>query len=152
WSHPYGYTPFVFDVTRYLASGGDNVLAVRVRNEGQNSRWYSGSGIYRHVWLTITSELRIPLWGVGGTTPRVTPEQSAVEISVALENRGKVQQNAIVKTRIVAADGRAAGAAQSSVNISAGDKVSTTQTIDISAPKLWSSQLPHLYRAEMEVE
>jgi beta-galactosidase len=56
--HPYGYTAFAFDLTPHLRRDGDNVLAVRVRNEGKNSRWYSGSGIYRHVWLTTTGALR----------------------------------------------------------------------------------------------
>ena len=51
-NHPYGYTPFYYDLTPYLKQNGENIIAVRVRNEGKNSRWYSGSGIYRHVWLT----------------------------------------------------------------------------------------------------
>ena len=62
---PYGYSSFAFDLTPYAAAGG-NVLAVRVRNEGQNSRWYSGSGIYRHVWLTTTGPLRVAAVGSDG--------------------------------------------------------------------------------------
>ena len=64
---PYGYTTFEYDVTDHLrpAPSAKNVLAVRVANLGVNSRWYSGSGIYRHVWLTTTaSEVHIPTWGV----------------------------------------------------------------------------------------
>ena len=72
-SHPYGYTPFAYDLTPFLKQDGEDVLAVRVRNEGANSRWYSGSGIYRHVWLTLTGEVRIPLWGVAVTTPKISP-------------------------------------------------------------------------------
>src|SRR6185312_8704006 len=49
-NHPYGYTSFLFDITNYLKYDSSNVIAVEVKNEGQNSRWYSGSGIYRHVW------------------------------------------------------------------------------------------------------
>ena len=61
-NHPYGYTPFAFDLTSNLRRAGEtNVLAVRVRNLGKNSRWYSGSGIYRHVRLTVTGPLRVPL-------------------------------------------------------------------------------------------
>ena len=67
--HPYGYTSFAYDLTPYLNRDGENILAVRVRNEGRNSRWYSGSGIYRHVWLTMTDKVRFPLWGVSVTTP-----------------------------------------------------------------------------------
>ena len=70
-SHPYGYTSFAYDLTPHLnPAGQENVLAVRVRNEGKNSRWYSGSGIYRHVWLTVTDPLHVALWGIQVTTPQ----------------------------------------------------------------------------------
>ena len=61
-NHPYGYTPFSYDLTPYLKNG-ENILAVRVNNEGKNSRWYSGSGIYRHVWLTVTPQLHLESMG-----------------------------------------------------------------------------------------
>src|SRR5215467_5856221 len=64
-NHPYGYTPFYYDLTQWLATdGSDNIISVRVRNAGKNSRWYSGSGIYRHVWLTVTNPVHIGQWGV----------------------------------------------------------------------------------------
>src|SRR5947199_298600 len=64
-SHPYGYTPFYLELQPWLKPAGQrNVLAVRVHNLGKNSRWYSGSGIYRHVWLVRTAPLHIPIWGV----------------------------------------------------------------------------------------
>ena len=72
-NHPYGYTPFYYDLTPYLKPAGqENVLAVKVRNEGKNSRWYSGSGIYRHVWLTVTEPVHVAHWGVYITTPEVS--------------------------------------------------------------------------------
>ena len=73
-NHPYGYTSFAYDLTPHLKRTGENVLAVRVKNEGRNSRWYSGSGIYRHVWLNTTGTLRLPLWGVAVTTPDVAAD------------------------------------------------------------------------------
>src|SRR5678815_3048469 len=63
-SHPYGYTPFYYDLTSFLKQNGENIIAVRVRNEGRNSRWYSGSGIYRHVWLISTKPVHVEPWGV----------------------------------------------------------------------------------------
>ena len=64
-TRPYGYSTFEYDLTPYLDRSGENVLAVRVDNSDQpNSRWYSGCGIYRHVWLTTASPLRVALWGV----------------------------------------------------------------------------------------
>ncbi|RPI41465.1 MAG: hypothetical protein EHM46_06400, partial [Bacteroidetes bacterium] len=68
-NHPYGYTSFWYDITDLLTFGDSNSIAVRVRNEGRNSRWYSGSGIYRHVWLYVTQPVHIPIWGTSVTTP-----------------------------------------------------------------------------------
>ena len=83
-NHPYGYTPFYYDLTPYLKQNGENVLAVRVRNEGKNSRWYSGSGIYRHVWLTITNPVHVEQWGVYITTPDVSENAATIDIETRL--------------------------------------------------------------------
>lgn len=83
-NHPYGYTPFYYDLTPYLKQNGENILAVRVRNEGKNSRWYSGSGIYCHVWLTITNPLHIEQWGVYITTRKVSEADATINIETNL--------------------------------------------------------------------
>ena len=83
-NHPYGYTPFYYDLTPYLKQNGENILAVRVRNEGKNSRWYSGSGIYRHVWLTITNPVHVEQWGVYITTPKVSETSATINIETKL--------------------------------------------------------------------
>ena len=62
--HPYGYTAFSFKITEILNAKGDNVLALKVSNTGKNSRWYSGSGIDRHVAMTTSGRVSIPVWGV----------------------------------------------------------------------------------------
>ena len=80
-NHPYGYTPFYYDLTPYLKQNGENVLAVRVRNEGKNSRWYSGSGIYRHVWLNVTSPVHVQQWGVHITSPDVSNTSAKIEVT-----------------------------------------------------------------------
>ena len=68
-NHPYGYSSFWFDISDKLKFGGENVLCVKVKNEGENSRWYSGSGIYRHVWLQVVSPVHTDNWGTYITTP-----------------------------------------------------------------------------------
>ncbi len=150
-SHPYGYTPFVYDLTPFLKRDGENVLAVKVRNEGENSRWYSGSGIYRHVWLTLTGEVRIPVWGVGVNTPEVSRELSKIEVSVAVENRGKEQQAASIRTRILGPGGTVAASADKAMDLAAGDRSSASQTFEVKDAQLWSPGEPHLYRAEIDV-
>ena len=88
--HPHGYTSFSFDLTDYLNPPGEcNVLAVKVRNDGRNSRWYSGSGIYRHVWLSVKKPVHIPDWGVFVTTPEITSEKAVINVSTEIENSSK---------------------------------------------------------------
>lgn len=150
-SHPYGYTPFAYDLTPFLNTANENVVAVRVRNEGANSRWYSGSGIYRHVWLTLTGNVRIPLWGLGMTTPKVTREFSNVEVSITVENRSSVPQDASVRTRIIAPSGEVAGTSERSLNLQPSSLAVVSQAFDVHAAQLWSFATPHLYRAEAEI-
>ena len=150
-NHPYGYTPFVYDLTPYLKRDGENVLAVKVRNEGANSRWYSGSGIYRHVWLTLTGDVRIPVWGVGVNTPKVLREISTVEISVAVENRGNVQQSVTIRTRILGPGGEVAANGDRAIDLAAGARSTASQSFDVKDAPLWSPAKPNLHRAEIEV-
>src|SRR5205809_5501718 len=83
-NHPYGYTAFYYDLTPYLKQNGENIIAVRVRNEGRNSRWYNGSGIYRHVWLTVTEPVHIEQWGVYITTPKVSENAATINVTTNL--------------------------------------------------------------------
>ena len=103
-SHPYGYTSFAYDLTPYLRSG-QNVLAVRVNNVGKTGRWYTGSGIYRHTWLTVTGPVRIPLWGVSVTTPVVDEQRSMAHVEVQVANSGTAPASA-ASVRITALDPR----------------------------------------------
>ena len=78
---PYGYVSFAYDLTPYLNYEGDNVLAVRVdHSNSPTSRWYSGSGIYRHVWLIVTDPLHIAHWGTYITTPKITSQMATVNV------------------------------------------------------------------------
>ncbi len=87
-NHYYGYTPFSFDITGLLIPGSDNIIAVEVKNPGKNSRWYSGSGIYRHVWLTVTNPLRIAENGLFVTTNLLSKDTAQIQLSVKLKNNG----------------------------------------------------------------
>src|SRR5882757_3430806 len=79
-THPYGYTSFWYDITDKVKFDGKNIIAVEVKNEGQNTRWYSGSGIYRHVWLKVTDPVHIAQWGTFITTPDVSTKAAKVNI------------------------------------------------------------------------
>jgi beta-galactosidase len=146
-NHPYGYTPFYFDITPYLnPAGQQNVIAVKVSNEGKNSRWYSGSGIYRHVWLTETSPVHIAQWGTYITTPNVTKEKATVAIQYNIANEPGNDGSIQLSTTIVSPEDKTV--TQVHHQLSMHDKtISDTQTFPIFNPQLWSVETPKLYKA-----
>ena len=100
---PYGYASFVVDLTAALNFGATpNAIAVRVDNSRQpNSRWYSGSGIYRHTWLDITDPLHVAPWGVGVTTPEVAKDSATVRVQVTVKNLRATGQRGEVFTQVL---------------------------------------------------
>lgn len=150
-NHPYGYTSFAYDLTPHLCRDAENVIAVRVRNGGRNSRWYAGSGIYRHVWLNTTGPVRIPLWGVAITTPEVSGAQATIQVAVRVENRGHTGQETTVRVRLVDAKNLSAGEHEASQAVPATGGSEIVQTITVTGPRLWSTASPNMYRAEVEL-
>jgi beta-galactosidase len=139
-AHHEGYTPRAYDLTSHLAASGDNVLAVRVRNLGKNSRWYSGSGIYRHVWLDVLPEqARIARWGVSVATQRVTDAGAELDIRTRLEGAGA---GLTVNWQIKDAKGGKVAAA------TAAASAELQQDLRVAAPRLWSPDSPTLYTLE----
>ena len=151
-NHPYGYTAFTHDLTPFLKpAGGENVLAVRVRNLGKNSRWYSGSGIYRHVTLTNTDPLRIAHWGVAITTPQVSTTSATVKVVTTVENSRKGESAARILVKLSGPEGRAVQSAEAALNIAADGRVEIPLSLEVGSPALWSPQSPRLYQAEVRV-
>ena len=132
----HGYTAFGYELTPFLDREGENVVAVRVRNLGVNSRWYPGSGIYRAVSLVVTGPARVARWGVGITTPVVESDQAQIAVRTKLD--GGIAGMTLV-SRIIDADGRAVAQTQAPV---AGE---VEQTLSLASPKLWSPEHPALY-------
>ncbi|HEY6956498.1 MAG TPA: glycoside hydrolase family 2 TIM barrel-domain containing protein [Flavisolibacter sp.] len=138
---PYGYSSFQYDLTPYLNYGNDkNVIAVKVDNSRQpNSRWYSGSGIYRNVWLTTLNKSHINNWGTYVTTPQVNTNEATVNIQTNVVTTG--DSPAVLETTIYDAAGNTVASASSP----ATSEVS--QSLRLSQPKLWSIERPYLYKA-----
>ena len=112
-AHPYGYTSFWFDITDKIKFGSRNVIAVKVRNEGENSRWYSGSGIYRHVWLKSLAPTHVAQWGTYITTPEVNAASARVEIKTKVVNEQAQPAKASLVTRLVDHNGNEVARAES---------------------------------------
>ncbi len=147
-THPYGYTSFTFDLTPDLNFTGPNVLAVRVDNSAQpNSRWYSGSGIYRHVRVVVVDPTHVAHWGVFVTTPKVSSESATVSIQTKVENESSRSTVVTLETTVYDRAGHEAGKAESVLTVAAGKGTEAAQTIAVASPALWSTASPTLYRA-----
>jgi beta-galactosidase len=147
-THPYGYTSFNFDLTADLNFTGPNVLAVRADNSAQpNSRWYSGSGIYRHVRVVVTDPTHVAHWGVFVTTPKVSDDSATVAIQTKVANESATASGVTVETKVYDRAGYEAGKTESALTIAPGKEMEATQTITVANPALWSTASPTLYRA-----
>lgn len=139
----HGYVPFAADLTPHLSRGGDNVLAVRVRNLGRNSRWYSGSGLYRQVKLDVVpAGSRLARWGVGAWTRRIAANSAEIEISTQLLDADPALE-------LVTRFRDAKGAVVAETKSAAANEV--RQQIVVREPLLWSPDSPSLYSLETEL-
>ena len=150
-NHPYGYTPFVYDITDYLAYDQDNVIAVQVKNEGNNSRWYAGSGLYRHVWLTVTNPLHIITHGTYITTPTVTREMAEVVVETSIVNNYPSGNDVVIETVITDDAGNRVASIKADKKINAGNTDVFTQKTEIESPQLWSPDTPYLYNVTTRI-
>jgi beta-galactosidase len=147
-THPYGYTAFTFDLTPQLDFSGANVLAVRVDNSAQpNSRWYSGSGIYRHVRVVVTDATHVAHWGVFVTTAEASTTSAKVTIRTRVANESAAGAGVSLETTLFDKAGNKVGAAQSKLDVEAGKENEASQEMRVANPALWSPDSPTLYRA-----
>src|ERR1035437_1906637 len=150
---PNGYISFQYDLTPYLNYGNQpNVIAVKVDNSKQpNSRWYSGSGIYRNVWLVTTNKIHVDHWGTFITTPTVSDKETTVNVLTKVANVAGSAEPITITTTLYDASGKAV--AQSSITLGAADKESKAQqTLKVSNPKLWSIDEPYLYKGVSQIK
>lgn len=149
----YGYSSFSVDLTRGLKQG-DNVIAVRVNNSLQpNSRWYSGSGIYRNVWMDICDEVHLAQWGVFSLTNRIHEEldRAYLQIHAGIVNEGdKAVQTGVVH-KIYDREGQQVGFAGAPLSLSPGESGDTMVMPAVPSPHLWTDTDPYLYTLESTV-
>ncbi len=145
--HPYGYTGFSYDLTAHLRPApAANVLAVRVDNRLlPDSRWYTGSGIYRHTWLTGTDPLHVPQWGVLVTTAPIGPQVVEVQVRTTLRNSGTTARECQIQSAIEDRAGRIAGSEQTRHGARAGEEQDVLHRVRLMQPRRWSPEDPHLY-------
>jgi len=150
-NHPYGYTSFWFDITDKVKFNAPNTLAVKVRNEGENSRWYSGSGIYRHVWLTVLEPTHIAQWGTYIITPVVSGTSATIALKTRVLNESVKEHQLLLVTKLFNHAGQMVGTVESQRTVRPHDSVQFEQEAKIQNPALWSPDRPTLYRSEFSL-
>lgn len=154
--HHYGYTSFLKDLTPYIKYGEQNTIEVKVDNSKQkNCRWYSGSGIYRHVWLYSTDAVHFAHWGTKITTPEIDQVKGAtVKVSTTIENSSDQVRNIEVSALLKSQNTKTA------IQLDAAAKVTipahSTQNVELTGkvlnPQLWTPDTPNLYDMELSVQ
>lgn len=150
---PYGYSSFEYDLTPYLNFGAKtNVLAVRVdHSETADSRFYTGSGIYRHVWLVTTQPVHVAHWGTYINTPVVQDTDALVTIETRAVNESKAEAAVRLITSIEDGTGKEVASATSEQRLAAGATANFVQQATVRNPTLWSTDTPSLYLAVTRV-
>ncbi|MBI2496806.1 MAG: glycoside hydrolase family 2 protein, partial [Opitutae bacterium] len=145
---PYGYSSFRLELTPHLKFGGENVLAIRLDNPSESSRWYPGGGIFRNVWLVRTAPVHVAHWGVFVTTPEIAPERAAVEVRTKVDNQSAAAVAVTVRHEIhPAADAKriVAAAEQSGLAVAAGTSADSLVRLAVPTPALWDITSPNLH-------
>jgi beta-galactosidase len=148
---PYGYASFRLELTPYIQLGGENVLAVRLDNPPNSSRWYPGGGIYRNVWLVKTPPVHVTYDGIFVTTPGVSRQNALVHVSTEIENQSDTSASVTAEVEII--DARSSDAVaptrKGTVQIPAAGIGKAELDVTVDNPNLWDVSTPDLYRARV---
>jgi beta-galactosidase len=154
---PYGYASFRLNLTPYMKPGSENILAIRLDNPPNSSRWYPGGGIYRNVWLVTTSPVHVAQWGTYLTAPEISPTSASISLNVSIDNDAQEDTDVSVETHIFEIDGndQKTGNAITAIppamlHVRAGEHATTKGSAEIANPKLWGvgpHQRPNRYLA-----
>lgn len=153
-TRPYGYISFSYDLTPYIQWGQPNVVAVRVDNAEQpNSRWYSGCGIYRHVWLRLLQPIHVAQWGTYVTTPEVSDKQATFCVQTEVQNTTEEQQVVTLQTTLLDTNGKAVtNPISDTLLVGASTSATLAQELKLANPQLWSVTNPYLYKVHTQVK
>lgn len=147
-AHSYGFTPFTVELTPHLKLGAENVVAVRVDHSAQpTARFYTGSGIYRHVTLHVTSPLRVAADGVFVTTTALAPNEATVDVATTLANALDVARQVSAEITLVDATGKRVAQTKRAVPVGPRSETSFSAALKVPQPRPWSPETPTLYRA-----
>ncbi len=145
--NPYGYTSFFAEISKQLMYSRPNVIAVKVRNEGENTRYYSGSGIYRPVWLRKAAPVHIAQWGIFATTPLVSKQEGMLQLEVDIQNASGEMADVVCSGILLDAKEYDVATAAVNVQVLPGRTSKATLQFRVLKPALWDTESPNLYKA-----
>ncbi len=150
---PNGFVSFIYDITDHVRFGADNVIAVKVdHSRSADSRWYTGSGIYRNVYLVSSSQVHMDNWGIFVRTGVISGGRATLNVSSVIVNDTKAPVEVDVEHRLYRKDGAVeVASSRSSVKVPADSKVKCEQMLEVISPALWDVDTPNLYRLETTV-
>ncbi|MBF4494104.1 DUF4982 domain-containing protein [Flavobacterium sp. MR2016-29] len=148
---PNGYISFAYDVTPFVKYGGENTISVRVdHSQSADSRWYTGSGIYRNVWLVYANPVHIAQWGVYAY-PEVNKGTGTLNVEVDVENGSTAKTSLTVINELISIDGKSIAKASSKVEVPANQSGKISAKINVKNPQLWDLENPNLYQLKTTV-
>ena len=150
--HPYGYSPFYYDLTPYLNADGENEIVVKVdHTRYADSRWYTGAGIYRDVQLITTDRLHIPIWGTFFSTPEVSAKEAIVRAQIEVRNEYPTDRVIELRTVLINPTGEQVATHVTHATITAFARKSIRQELTVPHPMRWGVDAPHLYQGVTEI-
>jgi beta-galactosidase len=148
---PNGFIPFQYDLSPYLNFKGANTLTVKVdHTEFADSRWYTGSGIYRNVYLMVKNPVHIGLWDIAFTTPQVSASKASINVKARVTNSQHSTANVNVKVNLLDAAGKVVATSQKQLAANSG-KSDVSFNSQLATPHLWSPEHPYLYKLQVLV-
>lgn len=148
--HPYGYSNFYIKADRFLKYGEENEIKV-VAKSYDDSRWYTGTGIYRNVKIMIANPVHIAVEGVKITTPDIDDRHAVVAVATIVENEGMNSETTTVVTEIIDAEGNIVAIDNAPLTAFSGESTTLRQRLYVRQPKLWSVEKPYLYTCRSKV-
>ena len=151
-ARPNGYIAFMYDATPYIEAGKPAVIAVRAdHSRSADSRWYTGSGIYRNVWLITAGPVHIAQWGVFYHTRAVDKGKAVLTVDTGIENDADIKADLTVVQQLLDADGKEVAKASKKLSVPAKSNGKTSMELNVSKPLLWSVKTPNLYRLKTTI-
>lgn len=150
--NPYGYSPVYFDLTALLNKDKENILTVHVdHSRYADSRWYTGSGIYRNVKLITLNKLHIPIWGTFVSTPTATKEKASIHLETTVENQLTAKGDFTLSTKILDGAGNQVALSEEQLSLDGNKQNTFSQDFSLANPKLWDTENPNMYSAVTSV-